>query len=117
MGLFEDENGNIPRLIRKKLLYGLRLGDFLRNLYEDDLQSAAARRENSELLHGNEIPISKFDDHELHIAEHRRAALEYSYFKLRSTNPERAAVLERHIAAHEEMKGKNENGTYDTSDT
>ncbi len=111
MGLFEGEDGKIPRLIRKKLLHGLRLGDFMRNLYEDDLQSAAARRENMELAAGNAAAVSSFDDHELHIAEHRRAALEYSYYKLRRENPVRAAALENHIREHEEKKGKTENGT------
>ncbi|MBE6680070.1 MAG: hypothetical protein E7598_06070 [Ruminococcaceae bacterium] len=111
MGLFDGEDGKIPRLIRKKLLYGLRLGDFMRNLYEDDLQSAAARRENMELVEGNAVEVSSFDDHELHIAEHRRAALEYSYYKLRRDDPIRAAVLENHIKEHEEKKGKTDNGT------
>lgn len=111
MGLFEGEDGKIPRLIRKKLLQGLRLGDFMRNLYEDDLQSAAARRENMALTAGDYVEVSSFDDHELHIAEHRRAALEYSYFKLRCDNPARAAALENHIREHEEKKGKTDNGT------
>lgn len=115
MGLFNGEDGNIPRLVRKKLLYGMHLGDFMKNIYEDDLQSAAARRENGELLCGRVVTVSAFDDHELHISEHRRAALEYSYYKLRKSDPALAAVLENHIKEHEEKKGKTENGTENNS--
>ncbi len=111
LGLFNGEDGSIPRLIRKKLLLGMKLGDFMRNLYEDDLQSAAARRENGELMRGKEVEVCSFDDHEVHIAEHRRAALDYSYYKLRHSNPVLAKVLQRHIALHEEMKGNMTNGT------
>ncbi len=100
LGLFNDESGSIPRLIRKKLLCRMHVGDFVRTLYEDDLQSAAARRENGELLLGTAVAVNEFDDHEIHIAEHRRAALEYGYAKMRAEAPERAAALEKHIAEH-----------------
>ena len=102
MGLFNGEDGKIPRLIRKKLLSGMHLGDFLKNLYEDDLQSAAARRENGELLRGASLPVSSYDDHELHIAEHRRAALDYTYKKLCRTG-KAASALDMHIAEHERI--------------
>lgn len=99
LGLFNDENGEIPRQVRKKLLCRMHIGDFVRTLYEDDLQSAAARRENGELLRGKELATAPYDDHEIHIAEHRRAALEYNHCKAR------AAALEKHIEEHQ--KGKN----------
>ena len=111
MGLFNGENGEIPRFIRKKLLSEMHLGDFLKNLYEDDLQSAAARRENIDLLGGNEVYISAYDDHELHIAEHRRAALDYSYRKRCRSDARIALALDRHIAEHEQKKGNVNNGT------
>lgn len=109
MGLFNGEDGSIPRLIRKKLLSEMHLGDCLKNLYEDDLQSAAARRENIELLRGVSVPVSAYDDHELHISEHRRAALDYTYRK--NLRKENALALDMHIAEH-----KKQNGT-DKSDT
>lgn len=109
LGLFNDENGRIPRQIRKKLLCRMHIGDFVRTLYEDDLQSAAARRENGELLLGKPLATSPYDDHEIHIAEHRRAALEYGYYKTRADAPERAAALEAHIKEH--MQKGNEHGT------
>jgi len=114
LGLFNDENGSIPRQVRKKLLCRMHVGDFVRTLYEDDLQSAAARRENGELLAGKKIATSPYDDHEIHIAEHRRAALEYSYYKACSSSPARAAALAEHIEEH--RKKGNEHGT-DESDT
>lgn len=116
MGLFNGEDGKIPRLIRKKLLSGMHLGDFLKNLYEDDLQSAAARRENSELLRGIPLEVSSYDDHELHIAEHRRAALDYTYKKLCREHSAATSALDMHIAEHEKKKGNLTNGT-EHSDT
>ncbi len=111
MGLFNGEDGSIPRLIRKKLLSEMHLGDFIKNLYEDDLQSAAARRENGELFNGEAVSVSVYDDHELHIAEHRRAALDYSYRKRMRENSTCAAALDKHIAEHEQKKGNIQNGT------
>ena len=111
MGLFNGENGDIPRFVRKKLLAEMHLGDFIRNLYEDDLQSAAARRENIELLSGKALPVSTYDDHELHISEHRRAALDYSYRKNCRANGRISAALDDHIAEHEQRKGNLNNGT------
>ncbi|MBR5538428.1 MAG: hypothetical protein IKU61_00865 [Clostridia bacterium] len=112
MGLFNGEDGKIPRSVRKKLLCRMHIGDFVRTLYEDDMQSASARRENGMLLRGERTDTAPYDDHELHISEHRRAALEYGYSKLRKENPLRAAALEEHIAAHINiMRGKENNGT------
>ena len=117
MGLFDDEEGKIPRQIRKKLLARMHVGDFLRTLYEDDLQSAAARRENGELLRGKPLAVTAFDDHELHIGEHRRAALEYGRYSACRGENGKAAALEAHIAAHmqasNEKKG-NEHGREET---
>ena len=114
LGLFNDENGSIPRQIRKKLLCRMHIGDFVRTLYEDDLQSAAARRENGELLRGKRVSVTPYDDHEIHIAEHRRAAMDYGYYKVCGASPRRAEALAAHIAEHEQ-KGK-EHGK-DHSDT
>ena len=100
LGLFNDESGKIPRHIRKKLLCRMHVGDFIRTLDEDDLQSAAARRENGELLRGSALPVSPYDDHEIHLTEHRRAALEYGYAKMRAASPSQAAALENHIEQH-----------------
>ncbi|MBQ5389377.1 MAG: hypothetical protein IIU58_00555, partial [Clostridia bacterium] len=106
LGLFNDEDGKIPRAVRKKLLARMHVGDFLRTLYEDELQSAAARRENGELLRGNPLAVCPYDDHEMHIGEHRRAALEYRYYKTRKNAPERAAALAEHIAKHIDAQKK-----------
>jgi hypothetical protein len=117
MGLFNGEDGKIPRSVRKKLLCRMHIGDFVRTLYEDDMQSASARRENGMLLRGERIDTAPYDDHELHISEHRRAALEYGYSKLRKDNPLRAAALEEHIAAHINIMRGNENNGTEQSDS
>ena len=109
MGLFDGEDGKIPRAVRKKLLCRMHIGDFVRTLYEDDMQSAAARRENCSLLLGSPLETAPYDDHEIHIAEHRRAALEYGHSKTRREDPLRAAALENHIEAHMRiLKGEND---------
>lgn len=80
----------------------MHIGDFVRTLGEDDLQNAAARRENNRLMRGEALPLGVCDDHELHLAAHRRAALDYAYDKLRRKDPEKARALETHIALHAE---------------
>ena len=80
----------------------MHIGDFVRTLYEDELQNAAARRENLRLMQGEDLPVGICDDHELHLAAHRRAALDYAYETLRRKSPEKAKALEAHIAAHTE---------------
>ncbi len=111
LGLFEDEAGKIPRSVKKKLLCRMHIGDFVRTLYEDDLQSAAARRENGELLAGVRVATGACDDHEIHLAEHRRAALEYSYSKMKRSDPVRAQALADHIAEHVKIcKENKDNG-------
>ena len=100
--LFAGEDGKIPRSVRKKLLCRMHIGDFVRTLYEDELQNAAARRENMHLMKGESLPVGICDDHELHLAAHRRAALDYAYDKLRRRDPAAARALEAHIAAHTE---------------
>ena len=102
LGLFAGEDGKIPRSVRKKLLCRMHIGDFVRTLYEDELQNAAARRENMRLMKGESLPVGICDDHELHLAAHRRAALDYAYDKLRQRDPAAARALEAHIAAHTE---------------
>ena len=102
LGLFAGEDGKIPRSVRKKLLCRMHIGDFVRTLYEDELQNAAARRENLRLMQGEALPVGICDDHELHLAAHRRAALDYAYDKLRRKNPAAAQALEAHIALHTE---------------
>ena len=102
LGLFAGEDGKIPRSVRKKLLCRMHIGDFVRTLYEDELQNAAARRENMHLMKGESLPVGICDDHELHLAAHRRAALDYAYDKLRRRDPAAARALEAHIAAHTE---------------
>lgn len=115
MGLFDGEDGKIPRQVRKKLLCRMHVGDFVRTIYEDELQSAAARRENRALLRGESLDIAPYDDHEIHVAEHRRAALEYGYSKTRREDPVRAAALEKHIEAH--MNNGGTNGRTKDTDT
>lgn len=89
----------------------MHIGDFVRTLYEDDLQSAAARRENGELLAGVRVATGACDDHEIHLAEHRRAALEYSYSKMKRSDPVRAQALADHIAEHVKIcKENKDNG-------
>lgn len=110
LGLFADENGKIPHSVRKKLLCRMHIGDFVRTLDEDELQNAAARRENNRLMRGETILLGICDDHIQHIAVHRRAALDYAYDKLRRKNPEKARALEAHIALHaEKIKEAKEN--------
>ena len=64
--------------------------------------AVATNLENLRLMKGEALPVGICDDHELHLAAHRRAALDYAYDKLRRKNPAAAQALEAHIALHTE---------------
>lgn len=122
MGAFTDSNGAIPQRIKYKMTEAFRLNNFTELLGVNQLQSQAAQRENAFFENGVIPEISVLDDHELHIEEHTRFALQMKYQIIKAHKPEMARAFEEHILMHQaekdaenaallnNMKGENING-------
>lgn len=100
LGLFADENGRLPRAVRKRALRMMKLGDYSDLMGLDELQIAAAERENAALRCGKEPSCALFDDHELHAETHKRYLLQARFAYLREKQPKLAEKFEQHIAEH-----------------
>lgn len=101
LGLFSDGQGQLSDTFKKRAVEALRLGGFCGIVDESELQLQNARRENSFFEQGIPSDVGIYDDHALHIDEHRRYALQMRTAVLRSKKPEYAALLDAHLSAHE----------------
>lgn len=103
MGVFADENGVIPREFRRRAWEMLKIGNLSDMVTEDDLQRKNAQRENTYFGVGSVPKVDELDDHEIHVAEHRRFALGMQFRLLEKKSPEYAAALRAHIKDHESI--------------
>ena len=81
------------------LFRSLGLGDWENVDDLPELQAKAAQRENEGIVPAE---IGEADDHDIHMAEHARFMLSERFEKLEREQPERAAVIKAHYAAHRE---------------
>lgn len=102
MGLFNDESGQVPKEVKDRAVEILKVGSFGGELSENELQNQAARRENSYFEAGIIPEISQYDDHEVHLAQHRKYVIQEAYFIKRRKMPELAAKFDEHIRQHAE---------------
>lgn len=100
LGLLSDDEGKLPRAVKRRAREVLQLGDALDECDLDELQIRAAERENASVLLGEEPHLSLFDDHELHIDTHKRFLLQARFAYLRKEKPRAAEALEAHILSH-----------------
>lgn len=100
LGLFNDENGRLPREVKRRALRMMKIGDFSDLLGIDELQIGAAERENAALLCGSLPTVGAFDDHALHAETHKRMLLQARFEGLRARRPKIAEAFERHILEH-----------------
>ena len=103
-GLFNDEDGRLPRDFKQRAIELLRIGAYGTIMSENELQLKNARRENNMLCQGNVPELDPYDDDELHISEHRRFALQMRFKLLRSREPVLARSFDEHIKAHIERR-------------
>ncbi len=92
-GLLSDENGEMSRATKNKLLNLLGYGGFIENPDLAELHRTKASKENVAVV-GGEQPVLELDDHALHIKEHTAFILSDEYEK---------SVMDRvcaHIAEH-----------------
>ena len=103
MGLFADENGQLPARAKNLILEFMKLGNYSDMLSINELQVKAAQRENVFFENGIIPKVSEFDDHDIHIEEHMRYILQMRFQKLKVVKPEYAEAIEQHIRDHKKV--------------
>lgn len=103
MGLFADENGQLPARAKNLMLEFMKLGNYSDILSINELQVKAAQRENVFFENGIIPKVSEFDDHDIHIEEHMRYILQMRFQKLKMVKPEYAEAIEQHIRDHKKV--------------
>lgn len=103
MGLFADENGQLPARAKNLILEFMKLGNYSDILSINELQVKAAQRENVFFENGIIPKVSEFDDHDIHIEEHMRYILQMRFQKLKMVKPEYAEAIEQHIRDHKKV--------------
>ena len=92
-------SGAVEPKEKPRLLAALGLGDWENVDDLPELQAKAAQRENEGIVPAE---IGEADDHDIHMAGHARFMLSERFEKLEREQPERAAVIKAHYAAHRE---------------
>lgn len=100
LGLFNDEQGRLPRAVKSRARRLMQVGGEADLVGCDELQMQAAERENGALTLGTLPEVGLFDDHELHIEAHKKFILQARFAYLRRENPAAAAAMEKHIFTH-----------------
>ena len=106
-GMFTEADGSLPQRIKHKALEMSHIGQYEDLLTINELQIQSAVTENN-LLESGVIPeIGKFDDHEIHMEEHKRYCLQMKFRRMKAKNPRLAELMEAHVEAHQaEMQKK-----------
>lgn len=101
LGLFNDENGKLPRSVKSRAREMLESGGASADTAGcDELQIKAAERENAAVAAGRVPKIGLFDDHELHAEAHKRFLLQARYACLKEKHPAACEAFEEHIFMH-----------------
>ena len=102
MGMFADDNGQIPMRVKLRAIEYSKLGNYSEMMNLDLLQMQAAQRENSFFESGVIPEISEFDNHQIHEEEHMRYILQMDFKLMKHKKPEYAAMFEDHIRMHKQ---------------
>jgi len=103
MGAFTDDDGKIPRRIKRKAMESLNIGNFDDMTDIDTLQAKAAQRENVFFENGVVPEISEIDDDEIHAEEHKIYCLQMKFQLLKAEKPQYAQALIEHMKQHEQI--------------
>jgi len=101
LGLFTDENGQVPREIRQKFIELMKLGRYSDMMGESDLQRQAARREYTFFMNGVIPQRGEFDDDDIHLGEHTKQVLQMRFITYSKKNPEYSAQFYAHMKEHQ----------------
>ncbi len=104
MGFYTDENGNVPQRVKQMGLEYMKLGKYTELMNINHLHMQVAQRENSFFEKGVISDVGSLDDHDIHIEEHTRYALQMRFRVLKQRKPEYALALEKHIEDHKAEK-------------
>lgn len=100
MGLYTDENGQIPQRVKVRAIELMKAGKYTELMGEYTLQTKYAQRENSLFAQGIIPKINEFDDDDIHVAEHNKVVLQYDFEVKRRRDPARAEMFMQHIRDH-----------------
>jgi hypothetical protein len=103
-GLLSDENGNISKENKHRILEAFGFGGYENARDISALHIAKASEENLDMKTG-EIQIDCYDDHALHITEHTRFLLGEEFKRVKDKAGVKARLIE-HIQQHKEILGK-----------
>ena len=81
----------------------MKIGNYTELMSIHELQMQAAQRENSFFERGVIPKVSEFDDHDVHIEEHKRYMYQLRYQMFAQKNEEYALAFENHIRQHMEL--------------
>ena len=103
MGLFADETGTIPERVKQRALEFMQINNYSEIMNINQLQMQAAQRENTFFEEGVLPEVSALDDHNIHIEEHMRYALQMRFHVMKMKKPEYAKAFEDHIEQHKQV--------------
>ena len=100
MGLFNSADGTVPPEVKQKALEAFNTGRFSEIPTLNRLQEKNAQNENAKFNYGTIPQVDRYDNHDIHIREHLRYALQAKFKDMRKNNPNYAAAFDAHIAEH-----------------
>lgn len=103
LGLFTDENGQIPQRTKNIALEMMKIGNYTGIMNLNQLQIQAAQNENAFFENGVIPEVSELDDHGIHMDEHLRYMLQMRFRILKTRKPEYAERLIDHYRQHKEL--------------
>ena len=105
-GLLTDENGNITKSMKAKIMENLGFGVWDTSVDLSDLHIKNADTENSKMNEAIEVDVKEIDDHSLHINQHISYMLKVVYAG--EVNKKVEEIFLKHIRAHREALKKGE---------
>lgn len=105
-GLLTDENGNITKSMKAKIMENLGFGVWDTSVDLSDLHIKNADTENSKMNEAVEVDVKEIDDHSLHINQHISYMLKVVYAG--DVNKKVEEIFLKHIRAHREALKKGE---------
>lgn len=105
-GLLTDENGNITKSMKAKIMENLGFGVWDTSVDLSDLHIKNADTENSKMNEAIEVDVKEIDEHSLHINQHISYMLKVVYAG--DVNKKVEEIFLKHIRAHREALKKGE---------
>ncbi len=105
-GLLTDENGNITKSMKAKIMENLGFGVWDTSVDLSDLHIKNADTENSKMNEAVEVDVKEIDDHSLHINQHISYMLKVVYAG--EVNKKIEEIFLKHIRVHREALKKGE---------